>query len=66
MISVQLLVNGDINSNPGPFETLKMCQINMCSLQPTDRSVKLDEMYSMFVLENQCDIIQCMCIRNLA
>ena len=57
MISLLLLVSGDIHPNPGPTQTLKMCQINMRSLQPSDRSVKLDEMYSMLVLENQFDII---------
>ena len=57
-----LLVRGDIHSNPGPVivgdnKYIEICHINMSSLKPQDRSVKLDEMYTTLCLEKEFDVI---------
>ena len=63
MISLLLIISGSVHPNPGPVvggqpnACLTMCHVNMRSLQPHDRSLKLDEMYSLLCIDKNFDVI---------
>ena len=61
MLTLLLLISGDVHSNPGPDTNhtkkyIEICHVNVRSLKPDQRSVKLDELYST-ALEKNFDVI---------
>ena len=57
LLSLLVVICGSVELNPGPLNDLKISHVNMRSLQPHDRSTKLDEMYSTLCIEEKCDVI---------
>jgi hypothetical protein len=51
-----LVICGSVHPNPGPVNELQVIHVNMHSLQPHDRSNKLDELYSTLCIDEHCDI----------
>jgi hypothetical protein len=59
MMSLLLVTSGSVHPNPGPQHgtEIQLCHVNMRSLQPTDRSVKIDELHSTLCIDNKFDVI---------
>ena len=65
MITLPLLTGGNIHPNPGPAvpedtsekKFIEICHVNMRSLNPNNRSSKLDELHTTFCIKKQFDII---------
>ena len=57
IVLLLLIISGSVHPNPGPDKDLTICHVNMRSLQPHDRSCKLDELYSKLCLEKEYDVI---------
>ena len=57
LLCLLLLICGSVHPNPGPNTDLSICHVNMRSLQPHDRSVKLDELYSTLCIDQKFQII---------
>ena len=60
MLTLLMVVCGSVHPNPGPDldgTCLKLCHVNMRSLIPGDRSIKIDELYSTLCMENKFDLI---------
>ena len=55
-MSLILILCGDIHPHPGPNQ-LQICHVNMRSLMPGDRHVKLDDLHSTLCIENNSDVI---------
>ena len=51
------LICGSVHPHPGPDTDLSICHVNMRSLQPHDRPVKLDELYSTLCIDQKFQII---------
>ena len=52
-----IIQSGDIEKNPGPARSLLINHINAHSLCPSDRSKKIDEIYSSLCIREAVDII---------
>ena len=59
MLTLLMLVCGSVHPNPGPDSDtcLKLCHVNMRSLIPGDRSIKIDELHSTLCMEHKFDLI---------
>ena len=62
MLFLLLIISGSVHPNPGPapsppVTSLTLCHVNMRSLQPDDRSLKLDELHSTLCVNNNFDVI---------
>ena len=57
ILSKFLLQCGDIEQNPGPVRSLLINHINAHSLCPSDRSKRLDEIYSTLCIKEAIDVI---------
>ena len=57
LLTMLLVICGSVDVNPGPDKELRICTVNMRSLKPNDRSIKLDEMYSTLGIDKNFDII---------
>ncbi len=57
-ILISLIIqSGDIEENPGPMRSLLINHINAHSLCPSDRSKKIDEIYSTLCIREAVDMI---------
>ena len=57
LLCLLLVICGSVQPNPGPVSDLSMTHVNMRSLQPHDRSIKIDELYGTLCLGKKCDIV---------
>ena len=57
IICALILQCGDVQTNPGPTRSLVINHLNAHSLCPSDRSKKIDEIYSTLCLQELIDII---------
>ena len=61
VLCILLIISSDIHKNPGPTQRqdkeISLCSVNVRSLCPSDRSLKIDEIHTSLCLDKSCDII---------